>query len=87
MTMETRPHILVYFEELEQRYGEHFTFDALKTTELCRLERLANHAVEIDPHVCETDRQNLRALLALIRKQIEYRSVYSAVPFDDRLLG
>lgn len=85
--METRPQILVYFEELEQRYGQHFTFDALKTTELCRLERLANHAIEVDMSVSETDRQNLRALLALIRKQIEYRSVFSTVPLDERQLG
>lgn len=85
--MESRPQILVYFEELEQRYGQHFTFDALKTTELCRLERLANHAIEVDVSVSETDRQNLRALLALIRKQIEYRSVFSTVPLNDRRIG
>ena len=85
--METRPQILVYFEELEHRYGQHFTFDSLKTTELCRLERLANHAIELDNNVSETDRQNLRALLALIRKQIEYRAVFSTVPLDERQTG
>ncbi|MBD3619771.1 MAG: hypothetical protein HUJ28_09880 [Chromatiales bacterium] len=85
--METRPQILVYFEELEQRYGEHFTFDALRTTELCRLERLANHAIEADPAVSSTDRQNLRALLGLIRKQIEYRSLSAALSLEARQTG
>lgn len=85
--MKTRPQILVFFEELEAKYGEHFTFDALKTTELCRLERLANHAIEIDAGVSETDRQNLRALLALVKKQIEYRSMFTLFPQDQRKIS
>ena len=68
-----RPQILVFFDELETKYGEHFTFDSLKYTELQQLERLAHHAITVDKNVNETDKSNLRALLLLVRKQIEYR--------------
>ncbi len=77
MSHAYRPKILVYFDELEMKYGEHFTFDALKYTELQSLERFARHAIEADPDVEARDKDNLRALLTLIKKQIEYRKRFT----------
>lgn len=82
MSQAYRPKILAYFDELEMKYGEHFTFDALKYTELQSLERFAHHAIEADPDVEARDKDNLRALLNLIRKQIEYRDRFTAATED-----
>lgn len=77
MNTDYRPQILIYFDELEARYGQDFTFDALKCAELQRLEKFTRHAIELDTHVADGDKQNLRALLTLIEKQITYRQRFS----------
>lgn len=64
-----RPPLADYFDELEDRYGEAFSFDRLTDSELQEVERLGRDAIEQDPNVTEVEKVNLRPLLMVIEQQ------------------
>ena len=65
-----------FFDQLESKYGERFTFEALTDTELLNMERLTHEALERDTRITEDDKKSLRPLLMLIEKQRRYRQLY-----------
>jgi len=61
-----RPPLADYFDSLESRHGEDFSFEKLSDEELSELERLGRDAVERDPRVSAVEKQNLGMLLKLV---------------------
>ncbi len=70
---EYRPPLADYFDVLEQRHGDQFSFDNLSEEELASLARLARDAIENDPHVSTVEKKNLGPLLTLIDMQQQKR--------------
>lgn len=64
-----RPPLADYFDQLETRHGENFSFDRLTDAELDEVERLGRDAIEYDPNVTEVEKVNLRPLLMVIEQQ------------------
>lgn len=75
MTEAYKPPVANYFETLEARYGDNFSFDRLSDSELLELERLGRQAIEIDPLVTSTEKQMLAPLLTLTAKQKQKRNL------------
>lgn len=68
-SVEYRPPLADYFEDLERRYGDQFSFDRLSAEELETVERLAREAIENDPRVSPVEKKNLAPLLTLVEMQ------------------
>ncbi|APZ43980.1 hypothetical protein [Acidihalobacter ferrooxydans] len=66
---EYRPPLADYFDELERRYGDQFSFDKLNDEELATVERLTREAIEHDPRVSAVEKKNLAPLLTLLDMQ------------------
>lgn len=69
MPMEYRPPVADYFDALEARYGDQFSFDRLSDEELLELEKLGRHAIQQDSQVTAQEKHALQPLLLLIDKQ------------------
>ena len=70
------PKIVRYFDGLESKYGERFTFDILADSELLKMECLTREALQRDTRITEDDQNSARPLLMLIEKQCGYRRRY-----------
>lgn len=66
MSDDYQPPLAEYFNRMEAKYGEGFSFDALSDDELSTLERLGRHAIEEDPRVSRQEKRNLAPLITLI---------------------
>ena len=75
MTDNYRPPLADYFDEIEAKYGEDFTFDKLTDDELQTLERLGRHAIDQDQRVTWQEKQNLAPLITLIEIQRRKRGL------------
>ena len=73
-TAEYRPPLADYFEDLERRYGDQFSFDRLSMEELDTVERLARDAIDNDPRISAVEKKNLTPLLTLIDMQRRKRN-------------
>lgn len=69
MADDYRPELADYFDSMEAKYGEGFSFDSLSNEELLTIERLGRHAIEVDDKVTKEEKRALAPLLDLVMSQ------------------
>ena len=75
MTEDYRPPLADYFDQMETKHGEGFTFDQLSDEELVMMEKLGRDAIERDPRVTWQEKKNLGSLMTLIEMQRQKRGL------------
>lgn len=75
MSDDYRPPLADYFDQMEKKYGDGFTFDRLDDEELVTMERLGRDAIERDPRVTWQEKKNLGSLITLIEMQRQKRGL------------
>lgn len=74
-TSDYQPPLAAYFDELETRYGDQFSFDRLSDEELLTLERLGRDAIERDRKISAVEKANLKPLLTLVEMHRRKRGI------------
>ncbi len=75
MNDDYRPPLADYWDQMETKYGDGFTFDKLSDEELVTMEKLGRDAVERDPRVTWQEKKNLGSLITLIEMQRQKRGL------------
>lgn len=75
MSDDYRPPLADYFDQMEAKYGDGFTFDQLADEELLTLEKLGRQAIDEDPRVTWQEKRNLAPLLTLVELQRQKRGL------------
>lgn len=75
MSDEYRPELADFFDKMEEKYGANFSFDLLTDDEILTMDKLATHAIQVDPKVHPEEKKAMEPLLQLMESQRSKRKI------------